>query len=464
MVEEREFRVREYLATLLFKAKLKIDITSDISPLIPFLSSSKAPEDASFKSAKEYSIFLSSFSDDATLFSLLTSFLEEKRPNRKWRLPLIIERLVEVLDKQEDDHIFEGGIKKADIFIMSSSTSNYSKREISNPFLPLLLLQLSPSYKAFAAYPFSLFFEFECNEKKYNSIISKLEKAFKNTSDYNSVDEYTWMVKIQDEKGRSFKFLGNGTFFPFYSYFSIPKIPSFLGIKDIDQKDEVTNLSMEYSRLTLDKEEEILEKLDIKRESGLIKLEHHHKDKNLIIDFKDKSGIDKVLSEIDIYSFYPNWMDKDEYEKADENQPYVNTRYSLRFNTAMGRSFTWNGFFTSFDLPKKWNEVCYAMNEKIKYSDEMESLNPCLAEIGRTTDDTVFACDVVFSDYSKEYLYIAPDGSYYPGMKAVVPAGVNNTLRIVIIKNLRALSKEKDAEIISKCKRIVSHYPNKDNS
>ena len=94
MVEEREFRVREYLATLLFKAKLKIDITSDISPLIPFLSSSKAPEDASFKSAKEYSIFLSSYSDDATLFSLLTSFLEEKRPNRKWRLPLIIERLV----------------------------------------------------------------------------------------------------------------------------------------------------------------------------------------------------------------------------------------------------------------------------------------------------------------------------------------------------------------------------------
>ena len=102
------------------------------------------------------------------------------------------------------------------------------------------------------------------------------------------------------------------------------------------------------------------------------------------------------------------------------------------------------------------------IKEKLKYSEEMEALNPDLASIGRTNKDTVFACKVVFSEYSKEYLYIAPDGSYYPGMKALVPAGVNDSLKIVEIKSLHALSKEKDAETISKCKRIISHYPNKD--
>ena len=463
MVERREFRVKEYLATLLFKAKMKIDISSDMSPLRLYFSSSSAPVDTSFKSPKDYSIFLSSIYDDTSLFSLLSSYMEEKSPNRKWRLPLIIERLVDVLEKKEDDHIFEGEIKKADIFISSSNMESSSNTMISNPFLSLLYLRLSPSYKSFSAYPFSLFFEFDCKEKKYNSIISKLEKAFRNTSDQYTLDEYSWMVRIQDEKGRSFKFIGKGAFFPFYSSFSIQKIPLSLGLKDIDQRDEVTNLSLQYSRLTIDKNDEILEKVEIKRDSGLIKLEHHNKDKNLIIDFRDQRGIEKVLSGIDVYSFYPKWIDNGEYEKADHNQSYVNTRYFLSFRTKMGRDFHWTGFFTSYDLPKRWNELCRVLNMNIKYSSEMESLDPFLAEIDRTTDDTVFACDVVFSDYSKEYLYIAPDGSYYPGMKALVPAGINNNLKVVEIKKLRALSKEKDAEIIKNCKRIVSHYPDKNN-
>ena len=48
-----------------------------------------------------------------------------------------------------------------------------------------------------------------------------------------------------------------------------------------------------------------------------------------------------------------------------------------------------------------------------------------------------------------------------PGMRG---GSYNNSLKIVEIKSLHALSKEKDAETISKCKRIISHYPNKDKT
>ena len=122
----------------------------------------------------------------------------------------------------------------------------------------------------------------------------------------------------------------------------------------MDQKDEVVSLSLSYSRLSLDKEEEILEKFEVNRKDGLVKLEHHDKNKNIIIDYIDKKNTDKVLSEIDVYSFYPAWIDKDDYPSGDENQPYYKTYYTYSYETKRGRKNGGEGYFTSFDLPKKW--------------------------------------------------------------------------------------------------------------
>ena len=465
MEDERELNLREYFATLLLKAKMGEDIKNEALTLIGNITPRDISiADDSYKTRNEYSLFISSLTDEKELYSLLNSFLNEANPKRKWRLPLILERIVEVLEKSEDDHIFEGDIDKAVLFILSPQDDKKSEIEIQNQFLVPIAVKIFDDYVGFASYPFSIFFEFDYKEKDRKSVISKLEKAFKNTSDNYTLDDYSWLIKIRDKKGNDFNYVGNVSFFPFYSSFSIPYIPKALGIEELDQKDEVVSLSLSYSRLSLDKEEEILEKFEVNRKDGIVKLEHHDKNKNFILDYKDKKNTDKVLSEIDVYSFYPAWIDKDDYPSGDENQPYYKTYYTYSYETKKGRKNGGEGYFTSFDLPKKWSEYCSLMNDKLKYTEEMESLNPDLASMGRTNDDTVFACKVVFSEYSKEYLYIAPDGSFYPGMKALVPAGTNNSLKIVEIKSLHALSKEKDAETISKCKRIISHYPNKDKT
>ena len=88
----------------------------------------------------------------------------------------------------------------------------------------------------------------------------------------------------------------------------------------------------------------------------------------------------------------------------------------------------------------------------------MECLRPDLAKIGRTDENTIYGCNVVFPEGMKPYLYIAPDASFYPGMKVYVPVGVKNSLEVATIKSLRILSKEKDAETINKCRRIHSHF------
>ena len=465
MEDERELNLREYFATLLMKAKLGVDIKYEVLPLIENVISRDIIEtNDTHKTIKEYSNFLSSINDEKELYSLLYSFLTETKAKRKWRLPLILQHIVEIQDKNEDDHVFEGEIDKAVLFILSPQDDKYHETEIQNQFLVPIAIKIFDDYIGFAYYPFSVFFDFDYKEKNKKAIISKLEKAFKFTSDNYTLDDYTWLIKIRDKKGNDFNYVGKGSFFPFYSSFSIPYIPKALGIKETDQKDEIIKLSMEYSRLSLDGEEEILEKFEMTRKEGSVKLEHHDKNKNFILDYKDKRNVDKVFSQIDVYSFYPEWIDKEEYPEEDKTQPYCNTYYTYRYETEMGRKNGGEGFFTQYDLPKKWSEYCSIIKDKLKYSEEMEALNPDLASIGRTNKDTVFACKVVFSDYSKEYLYTAPDGSYYPGMKALVPAGVNDSLKIVEIKSLHALSKEKDAETISRCKRIISHYPNKDLS
>ena len=88
----------------------------------------------------------------------------------------------------------------------------------------------------------------------------------------------------------------------------------------------------------------------------------------------------------------------------------------------------------------------------------MEYLRPDLAKIGRTDENTIYGCNVVFPEGMKPYLYIVPDASFYPGMKIYVSIGVKNSLTVATIKSLRILSKEKDAEIINKCKRFYSHF------
>ena len=107
MEDERELNLREYFATLLLKAKMGEDIKNEALTLIGNITPRYLNiADESYKTRNEYSLFISSLTDEKELYSLLNSFLNEANPKRKWRLPLILERIVEVLEKSEDDHIF----------------------------------------------------------------------------------------------------------------------------------------------------------------------------------------------------------------------------------------------------------------------------------------------------------------------------------------------------------------------
>ena len=161
----------------------------------------------------------------------------------------------------------------------------------------------------------------------------------------------THLIKIFDKKGNEFLYYGKGDFFPFYSSFAITYIPKELEIKDIDNKDTITSLSMEYSRLSVTKTEEILEKFEINLLDNKVSFEHHGKNINFFVEYKDRRGIQKALSSIDFYSFHPYWINEKEYVATDETQPYYKTRYSMVFESKYGRKSGWNGFFTSYDLP-----------------------------------------------------------------------------------------------------------------
>lgn len=106
-------------------------------------------------------------------------------------------------------------------------------------------------------------------------------------------------------------------------------------IKDIDVKDTITSLSMEYSRLSVTKTEEILEKFAINLLDNKVSFEHHGKNINFFVEYKDRRGIQKALSSIDFYSFHPYWINEKEYVAPDETQPYYKTRYSMVFETNM---------------------------------------------------------------------------------------------------------------------------------
>ena len=233
----------------------------------------------------------------------------------------------------------------------------------------------------------------------------------------------THLIKIFDKKGNEFLYYGKGDFFPFYSSFAITYIPKELEIKDIDVKDTITSLSMEYSRLSVTKTEEILEKFEINLLDNKVNFEHHGKNINFFVEYKDRRGIQKALSSIDFYSFHPYWINEKEYVAPDETQPHYKTRYSMVFESKYGRKSGWNGFFTSYDLPNNWSEIADEINRCLKYADEMECLRPDLAKIGRTDENTIYGCNVVFPEGMKPYLYIAPDASFYPGMKVYVPVG-----------------------------------------
>ena len=102
MEDERELNLREYFATLLLKAKMGEDIKNEALTLIGNITPRDISiADDSYKTRNEYSLFISSLTDEKELYSLLNSFLNEANPKRKWRLPLILERIVEVLEKRK---------------------------------------------------------------------------------------------------------------------------------------------------------------------------------------------------------------------------------------------------------------------------------------------------------------------------------------------------------------------------
>ena len=459
MEEMKEPNLREKFASLSMKAKMGINLRDEIRELLASLSfhNTDVPR-VEINTGKEYKAFLSTLCDTSLLYALLSEQIEDKTQKQRWRLPLLIERIVEVLESSDNDHIFHGDIEKAVIFVLTPT----SDEEAENKYLEPVAIKLFPDSDSISAFPFSFFIPCNSNEKKKKRILSNLGKHLKNSSDFYSINDPTWLIKILDTKGSIFNFFGEGRRFPFFSSFSIPSIPKALGIIDMERKDEFSVLSMSYSRLSMTKDEEVLENITLNREEGIIRLEHNSNALDFIITMKDKkSFLNTLFSKTNVYSFYPQCIDKKEEEDIDETQPYYKTRYSLHYKTIYGRKEKFNGFFTSYDLPKGWEEISDELQSNIDYADKMESTDISLIDIGRTNSDTVFVCGVVFSDYSKEYLYIAPDGTYYPGMKVMVPAGTKNTIQIVTIKSLYAFSKEKDAETIKKCKRIISHYPNK---
>lgn len=453
----KEPNLREKFASLLVLARLGVLLDDDIQELLTD-AVDKDVQVPLFRgnTSAHYKKYLSTIGDTSTLFALLST--EREKGNEKWILPIIIKRIVEVLDKDKDDHIFDGDIDKAIIYIYDP----YQKRTPQNKYLSPLAIKLDSTSSSLSVYPFSFFTPCQCNEERKAEVLYQLGRLFNNSSDFYSIKEPTWVVLILDTKGSYFTFHGIGKLYPFYSTFSIPLIPRIIEIQDLTQKDEFTSLSMKYSRLSFDGDEEILESLTLGRKEGIVRLERHSNDLDFQITMKDKSTfLDELFSDINVYSFYPKCIDTGDKKQIDMSQPYYRTRYSLSYETLFGRKELFNGFFTSYDLPKGWKEISKELRSKVDSLKKMESVDPSLVSMGRTTYDTVFACKVVFSSYSKEYLYIAPDGTYYPGMKVMVPAGTKNAIQIVTIKSLHALSKEKDAELIKKCKTIISHYPNK---
>ena len=170
MEDERELNLREYFATLLLKAKMGEDIKNEALTLIGNVTPRDINiADDSYITRNEYSLFLSSLTDEKELYFLLNSFLNEAKPKRKWRLPLILERIVEILEKSEDDHIFEGDIDKAVLFILSPQDDKKSEIEIQNQFLVPIAVKIFDDYVGFASYPFSIFFEFDYKEKDRKS-------------------------------------------------------------------------------------------------------------------------------------------------------------------------------------------------------------------------------------------------------------------------------------------------------
>lgn len=464
MADNRESSLKESFASLLFKAKDGIDVRSEALELIPkdivFASIPSIPSNVS--SPTLYRKWLLSFSSLNPLFFILRKVACEKNLGDKWRIPLILDRIIENIDEEEGDNIFSGKIQAAVIFVFNPSKSGKRKDISNNKKLSPIAVKVFSDETSFASYPFINWISSPVIKGKNMKLLEKLESIFHNSSPSYSIENPTWMVKIQDKNERVFDFSGRGFHFPFYSSFSIPYIPSYLEIIDMEEEDRLSYLSLSYSRISKDKDYEICEKMVLDKSNNSISILHRGRDMDFNVTLKEKEKtLDNIFSSINFYSFHPAWLGNENEMDIDDNQPYVRTRFYLTSISSFGRKDYWRGFFTSYDLPLSWSEIADKIRDRIDFANHMESLDPSLSSIGRTTEDSVFACSVVFSSYSKEYTYIAPDDTYYPGMTVMVPVGEKNNLQVATVKSLHVFSKEKDKETIKKFKKIISHYPNK---
>ena len=76
MEDERELNLREYFATLLLKAKMGEDIKNEALTLIGNVTPRDINiADDSYITRNEYSLFLSSLTDEKELYFLLNSFI-----------------------------------------------------------------------------------------------------------------------------------------------------------------------------------------------------------------------------------------------------------------------------------------------------------------------------------------------------------------------------------------------------
>ena len=446
---------REALASLLFRLKQKIDVRKEILDLSPEEDGREEERSRYIESTvSTYSSYINEITSIPTLWALIR--LECGKSTFR-TLILLIERLLSLI-VEESDHIFSSRVAKAVIYTRFPKIGfEYDSPE---PF-PSLTVKLLGEDNILSTFPY-FWLDIEIDERKRKTIYEKIEKYFRYCSDFKDDKGSSWILRIQDDRNREFYFSGTSIFFPYWTKFSIHSIPHDLGIKDLRTKDRITSLSMNYTRISGDRKKETCERFSLDEKTGRIRVTKKDEklDLNVSIE-KETPFIRNLLFCIDLYSFSPLIVDGEDEEKPDieEMEGCSLTQYFLRADTFYGRSLSYDGAFNRYGLPYNWSKIAEMFRKEIFYTSELECLDPSLADLPRITKDSVFVVEVAFSPDSKLYSYIAPDDSFIPGTKALVPVGDNGSLKVVTVKKLVVYSAIGDKEFLNRLKKIVSHYP-----
>lgn len=443
--------IRKELATLLFYAKLQKNVASMAIGLCPYSRDELLGD-------LLHEVFDISFWETASTRKELWQVLylisvEEKNLPLSYTVD-VLKRLIQKEEISDEDHVFSGDIKNL-VITVKNPISKWEKAP-----LPITVKLLTEG-ESFSFYPFSNWFSFQVDNKRKEEITRACSSFFQYCNDSIKSDNCDWIVRIMDSNDEIFEFYGEGKTFSEFPRLSIPRIPYMLGVKDLAEKDEVSILSFNYTRLSRDNKKEILESLLIDRTRGTISLSYQSNDEEMSMEKKNEfQTLDEIFKDVSFYDLYPAIMNEPVSPMITVDEGYTFTRYSLSITSKNGRTASYLSFFTSIDLPQNWLILAKSLRKHYLLATAMESFEPSLIKLPRTDEDSVFVCSVEFSPSSHLYSYIAPDDSFRPGDKVLVGVGMNNKLQVVKIKELKVLSKKNDKEKLKGLKKVISHYPN----